>query len=242
MVRILYSLYCILTFVMGLLLVFPGVIVALFLKQPASGNLVIHLSRAWANGWMFVIGMPHKNTVIEPILDHRQYVFVANHISYMDIPVIFKALPNSNIRVLGKMEMAKVPLFGVLYKLAVILVDRSSPERRARSIAMLKDVLVQNISIFIFPEGTFNETGNPLKSFYDGAFRMAIETETPIKPLLFLDTIHRLHYRSIFSFSPGKSRAVVLPEIPVTGLTMADVPMLRDKVFAIMESGLKAYY
>ena len=216
-------------------------LVAMALPRQAGGNLVIRLSRWWSNYWLFVIGIRHRNQVQEVIDDNRQYVFVANHISYLDIPIIFKAIPRANFRVLGKMEMSKVPVFGLLYRLAVVLVDRSSPENRARSISGIKQVLKSNTSIFIFPEGTFNETGEPLKAFFDGAFRMAIETQTPVKPILFLDALDRLHYRSIWCFTPGKSRAVILPEVPVEGLCMKDVPQLRRQVHAIMEAALIQY-
>ena len=137
--------------------------------------------------------------------------------------------------------MSKVPVFGYIYKNAIVAVDRSSAEARARSVRQLKAVLRKNISIFIFPEGTFNETGRPLKDFYDGAFRLAIETQTPIKPLLFLDAYERMNYKNFFSLTPGISRSVFLGEVKVEGLTMRDVPALKQKVYSIMEAGLIAY-
>jgi 1-acyl-sn-glycerol-3-phosphate acyltransferase len=105
----------------------------------------------------------------------------------------------------------------------------------------MRDFLRNHISIFIFPEGTFNETGAPLKEFYDGAFRIAIETETPIKPILFLDTVDRLHYSSVFSLTPGRSRVVFMDEVSVEGMTMEELPAIKQKVYEIMESGLKRY-
>jgi 1-acyl-sn-glycerol-3-phosphate acyltransferase len=93
----------------------------------------------------------------------------------------------------------------------------------------------------ISPEGTFNMTHKPLKDFYDGAFRIAIETQTPIKPILFLDTYSRMNYRTIFSLNPGRSRAVYLAEVGVEGLTAKDVAFLKDKVYRIMEEGLIKY-
>jgi 1-acyl-sn-glycerol-3-phosphate acyltransferase len=120
-------------------------------------------------------------------------------------------------------------------------VDRSSPEARARSVRALRSALRKNISIFIFPEGTLNETGEPLKEFYDGAFRLAIEMQTPVKPLLFLDTVDRLHYNSNFSLTPGRSRVVHLPQVEVAGLTLSDVKQLKQKVHDIMEAGLRKY-
>jgi 1-acyl-sn-glycerol-3-phosphate acyltransferase len=122
-----------------------------------------------------------------------------------------------------------------------VLVDRRDAEKRAQSIKEMKSFLKEHVSIFIFPEGTFNETGAPLKEFYDGAFRIAIETETVIKPVLFLDTVDRLHYKSLFSLTPGKCRVVFMEEVPVEGLTIEDLPMLKKKVYDVMERGLKKY-
>ena len=93
----------------------------------------------------------------------------------------------------------------------------------------------------IFPEGTYNMTNKPLKEFYDGAFRVAIETQTPVKPVLFLDTYSRMHYNSIFSMTPGKCRIVYLDEIPVAGLKAGDVQSLKQKVYATMEKKLIEY-
>ena len=137
--------------------------------------------------------------------------------------------------------MSKVPLFGFIYRNAVVTVDRSSATHRANSVRILKSVIKKGISIFIFPEGTFNETNQPLKTLYDGAFRIAIETQTPIKPLLFLDTWHRMHFGSVFSLNPGRSRVVFLKEIPVEGLTGKDVEALKQQVAQVMDQKLREY-
>jgi 1-acyl-sn-glycerol-3-phosphate acyltransferase len=158
----------------------------------------------------------------------------------MDIPPIVM-IAHQPVRVLGKYEMVKVPVFGWIYRAAVILVDRRSPDTRSRSVRALKSALKHHISIFIFPEGTFNETRNPLKHFYDGAFRIAIETQTPIKPVLLVDTLDRMHHRSLFELTPGINRVVYLEEISVEGLMLKDIPALKNKVYDIMEAGLKRY-
>ena len=158
----------------------------------------------------------------------------------MDAPIIVKTL-RQPVRVLGKVEMSNIPVFGSIYKRAIVTVDRSSPGNRTRSVRILKSVLRKNISIFIFPEGTFNETNKPLKDFYDGAFRIAIETQTPVKPVLFLDAYDRMHYKSVFSLTPGKSRSVFLDEISVKGLTIKDLPKLKQKVFDTMKGSLARY-
>ena len=105
----------------------------------------------------------------------------------------------------------------------------------------MKSIINKGISVLVFPEGTFNETNKPLKHFYDGAFRVAIETGTPVKPVLLLDTYDRLHYRSIFSLTPGKSRAIFLEEIPTLDLTLNDVKYLKERIYALMEKKLLEY-
>ena len=93
----------------------------------------------------------------------------------------------------------------------------------------------------ISPEGTFNTTHMPLKDFYDGAFKIAIEMETPIKPILFLDAFDRMPYENFFLFNPGRSRAVFLDEISTEGLAPEDMESLKQKVYNAMETGLVKY-
>ena len=235
-----YAVYALLMFVAIMFAVVPFVVVAFFFGRIKGGNFIYKVCKVWGYLWYFLIGIRHKNIYEVPQNFATQYIFVANHISYMDIPPIVIAI-NQPVRVLAKYELSKIPVFGFIYKSATVLVDRSDAEKRAQSIAEMRDFLRNHVSIFIFPEGTFNETGAPLKEFYDGAFRIAIETETPIKPILFLDTVGRLHYSSVFSLTPGRSRVVFMDEVSVEGMTMEDIPAIKQKVYEIMESGLKRY-
>jgi len=108
-------------------------------------------------------------------------------------------------------------------------------------VQILKSIISKGISVLVFPEGTFNMTHQPLKEFYDGAFRVAIETQTPVKPVLFLDAYDRLHYNSVFSFNPGRCRIVYLEEIGVKGMTTADIAVLKVKAYKMMEKKLLEY-
>jgi 1-acyl-sn-glycerol-3-phosphate acyltransferase len=238
--RLLYSVYAVIVFVVLMLLVVPFVLVGSFFGKIRGGNFIYRMCGIWGDAWFLLIGIRHKNLYESPHDRSKQYIFVANHISYLDAPVIVQTL-RQPVRVLGKIEMAKVPVFGFIYRNAIVTVDRSNAEKRAKSVRTLKSVIRKGISIFIFPEGTFNETNKPVKEFFDGAFRIAIETQTPIKPVLFLDAYTRMHYRSLLSLNPGRSRSVFLDEIPVAGLTSADMPALKQKVYAIMEKKLVEY-
>ena len=238
--QIIYCLYAFTLFAAIMLLVFPFVMLSLLFGKVTGGNMIYQLCRFWGILWYFLTGIRHKEIYEFPHDRRRQYIFVANHISYMDIPPLVRTA-HQPVRVLGKYEMVKIPVFGWIYRAAVILVDRRNPETRAKSVRGLKSALKNHISIFIFPEGTFNETGKPLKEFYDGAFRIAIETETPIKPMIFPDTIDRLHYRGIFELTPGPNRVVYLEEVPVKGMGLDDIPSLKKKVYSMMDSALQRY-
>ncbi len=238
--RWIYCLYAILLFVLIMLVIFPFVILSSFFGRIRGGNMILKLCMLWGDLWFPAVLIFNKKIYEAPHDKSRQYIFVTNHISYLDSAVLVKAY-RQPVRPLGKVEMSRIPVFGFIYRNAIVTVDRSSPANRAVSLRMLRSVIGKGISVLVFPEGTFNTTHQPLKEFYDGAFRLAIETQTPVKPVLFLDTYDRMHYGSIFSLNPGRSRIVYLDEIPVAGLTLADVSRLKEKVKAYMEERLRAY-
>jgi 1-acyl-sn-glycerol-3-phosphate acyltransferase len=235
-----YSIYALLLFIVIMFIALPFVVAGSFFGKVKGGNFIYNVCKTWGYVWYPLIGMWHKNIYEVPHDHSGQYIFVANHSSYMDIPPVVMCLKQA-VRILGKYEIVKYPVFGFIYKNAVVTVNRKNAEERAKSVRVLKNALSKHISILIFPEGTFNETGNPLKNFYDGAFRLAIETQTPVKPLLFIDALDRLHYRGLLQLAPGPNRVVFMEEVPVEGLTMKDVPMLKQKVYNVMDAGLRRY-
>lgn len=238
--QVLYALYALLVFVALMIPVFLFAVLASTAGALRGGNLVYRACCVWGDLWFPLVAIFHRNLYEQPLRKGQPYIFVANHISYLDTPVLVKTF-RQPLRPLGKAEMGRIPVFGFIYRRAIVSVDRSSNESKARSMQRLMAILRHGVSVLVFPEGTFNETGRPLKSFYDGAFRIAIETGTPIKPVLILDTYRRMHYRSVFSLNPGRSRSVFLEEVPVEGYTLRDVRRLKEKVFALMEEKLRQY-
>ena len=232
-----YSIYALLTFIIMMFLLFPFIVIASFFGKVRGGNMIYRICRFWADVVLLLWGIRHTNIFEAPKSNSHAVIFVFNHISYMDIPFILKAFRKDPVRILGKAEMSKVPVFGYIYKKATVMVDRESDGGRVRSVQQLKKVLAKNISVVMAPEGTFNMTHKPLKEFYNGAFKIAVETKTPIQPVLFLDAFDRLNYHSIFSLTPGKSRAVFLKEI-VPGNNMA---ILKQQVYNEMETALVRY-
>lgn len=230
--RYIYVLYAIVLFVVFFLALFPFFILFSFFK--AWGRKAIwQLIRGWSYVWFFLIGMPVRRVYLQKPVRKRNYIVVANHVSYLDTPLIFRAIPFF-VRPLAKKELAAIPLFGFLYKQMAVLVDRSDATSKWKSIHMLRRTLQREGSIFIFPEGTFNETSEPLKPFYDGAFRLALRTNTPILPVIFPDTIKRWHYSSLWKWSPGINRAIFLPEVAIEEFQPNDIQGLKQRVFDMM--------
>ena len=236
----LYWLYAVVLFVAIMLLIFPFVITASFFGRIRGGNMIFRLCMLWADIWFLLVFIRVKRIYESQHDKLKPYIFVTNHISYLDAAIIVKAY-RQPLRPLGKVEMSKVPIFGFIYRKAIVTVDRSSADNRADSVRILKSIISKGISVLVFPEGTFNMTHQPLKDFYDGAFRVAIETQTPVKPVLFMDAYARLGYESIFLLNPGHCRIVYLDEIPVDGFTINDIALLKEKVFRIMEDKLLQY-
>jgi 1-acyl-sn-glycerol-3-phosphate acyltransferase len=240
LLRIFYIIYAFAIFIALMLLVFPLAIIAMLFGKIRGANMVYRLCMLWGDVWFLGACMRVIKIYEAPHQKEDKYIFVTNHISFMDTPLLVKAFRHP-LRPLGKVEMVKVPIFGFIYRNAIVTVDRSCPKNRAESIRTLKSIINKGISVLVFPEGTFNTTHQPLKEFYNGAFRLAIETQTSLKPVLFLDTFDRMNYESIFSLNPGKCRIVYLPEINVQGMTMDDLENLKQKVYNIMEQKLIDY-
>lgn len=240
MLQKIYAVYAIVLFVIMVLVILPFAIVVAMFNKKQRGLAVMKIAHIWADVWLFFIGIRHKRIIEQELRKNQPYIFVSNHNSYMDIPQLLKAV-RTPVKGLGKAETGEIPFFGLIYKAGVVTVKRSCPEDRAKSVAELKDTLHNNISIYIAPEGTFNETSAPLSKFYDGAFRLAIETQTPIKPMLFLDAVDRLHWSNLLTLTPGKLRTVYLEEVSPEAYGPDDVELLKQKVFKLMEERIKYY-
>jgi len=236
----LYCIYAFVAFVAIMLVIFPFAVLASFLGKIKGGNLVLRLCMLWADAWFALVFIHFRRIYEVPHDKTRSFIFLSNHISYLDAAVIVKAY-RQPFRPLGKAEMKKIPVFGFIYNRTIVSVHRSNPNDRANSVRLLKSITRKGISVLVFPEGTFNMTSQPLKEFYDGAFRVAIETQIPLKPVLFPDNYDRMNYRSVFSLNPGRCRIIYLAEIPVEGLTLADMGKLKKQTFDIMSEKLREY-
>jgi 1-acyl-sn-glycerol-3-phosphate acyltransferase len=169
-------------------------------------------------------------------------VFCSNHFSYVDIAVVVVII-HQFFSFVGKNAMKKIPLFGYLYASLNILVDRNDKNSRASSLSRSLRALQSGRSIVIFPEGgiVFKQLpymGNPLK---DGAFIMAIQQQVPIVPMSFHNN-HQIMDEDTLLMRPGVLHVEIHPPIETLGLTMEDLPVLREKVFESIQNPILAYY
>lgn len=211
-VQLLFFIYAALVFsVLMFVVFFLSLFASLCLPSPKDGNFIYTVLRYWARVWMFCLGIRYRLQGYQKENVYRPSVFVANHQSYLDIPMIVACL-HQPVRILGMAEIAKVPIFGFIYRKAVILVNRSSKLDRAKSYIEMDHYLQNGISILIFPEGGFNKTNECMGDFFDGAFKLAHKSNTPIAPIVICDT-KKILPEGKLEIHPAVSRAIYLSEL-----------------------------
>jgi 1-acyl-sn-glycerol-3-phosphate acyltransferase len=203
------------------------------LPSPRNIHYFMALGRAWMHVYMPLIFCPVRRKGLEYFRSKEPYIIVCNHNSMMDIPTTVYAIPASS-KSLAKKEMEKTPIFGIMYKVGSVLVNRHDPESRKRSVLEMKEVLDEGVHMLLYPEGTRNKTDQPLKSFYDGAFTLAIETGKPILPAVIFNTRKILPPGKIFYALPHAINIHFLPPIYPESDSLADTQLLKEKVFKTM--------
>lgn len=167
-------------------------------------------------------------------------VYVSNHSSNLDFLVVPTLMPTM-VKILGKEELVSYPVVGLVMKHLYITVRRNDPEDREICMQKMKDALKEGYSIFIFPEGTRNNGANELRSFYDGAFRLAIEAQVPLVALTIFNASERVKPRS-FTIHPGPVYCSWSRPIDTDGLTINEVEFLKQKVKRDIQEKLDEYY
>jgi 1-acyl-sn-glycerol-3-phosphate acyltransferase len=157
----------------------------------------------------------------------RPYVAVANHESYADIFLI-SHLP-WEMKWLSKDDVFRIPIMGWMMRMAGdISVARGSTRSRLQALEGIRDRLRKRVSVMVMPEGTRSPTDD-LLPFRDGAFRAAVEAGVPVLPIVVAGTRHCMAKGSLL-FNRALAEARVLEPVPTEGLTIDDVPRLRDEV------------
>lgn len=207
------------------------------ITEPWGMRIFRGSTKIWMTIFLYAIASPLRIYGRKNHHKGNNYVVVSNHSSMMDIPAMTPFFPGPN-KTIAKESMAKIPLFGWIYQKGSILVDRNSDGSRRRSYEEMKAVLIKKgLDMVIYPEGTRNRTGKPLKEFYDGAFRLAIETQKPIIPVVMFHTATVLPPGKAFFLWPHPIEMHLLEPIDYKGKTIEQLKNeTREKMWAFIES------
>jgi 1-acyl-sn-glycerol-3-phosphate acyltransferase len=204
------------------------------LPDPKSTDIFIKIARLWMWVWLRLVGCPLKVKGRENFIKGRSFIVTCNHNSLLDIPLSSPFIPGPN-KTIAKTSFANIPLFGWFYTKGSVLVDRNSEKSRRKSFEEMKAVLRKGMHMCIYPEGTRNRTGEPLKKFYAGAFKLAVDTHTSIIPAIIFNTKKALPVHKSFYFIPHVLRMQFLEPVEPGDLSS---DQLKEKVFLLM----KEYY
>ncbi|NJL12563.1 MAG: 1-acyl-sn-glycerol-3-phosphate acyltransferase [Microscillaceae bacterium] len=238
--RRLYTLWAGLMFSFLMLLLLP--FFHFFADRPGGHPYAAALNRAWARGFFWLAFLPYR---IEWRFKPRPgalYIYCANHTSWLDIVAMGLVVKGDHVFV-GKESLAKIPLFGPMFAKLHILVNRESRTSSFRALVQSMQAIDQNQSVVIFPEGGIRTPNPPrLAEFKDGPFRIAIEKQVPILPVVMLHNWYILPNDGLFlaRWRPGK--AIVLPPITTEGLALPDLESLKAQTLQVMDAELEKYY
>jgi len=178
-----------------------------------------HIGRFWATIVLYSMGFFPKVTYNTHLDKRKNYMLTANHSSMIDIMMMIYVSKTPFVFI-GKGELARLPVFGLIFKRSCILVNRENAKSRKNAFVEAQRRLKNGVSICIFPEGGVpNDITKILDDFKDGAFRLSIEHQIPIVPISFPDSKKKFRY-GFTSGSPGVLRAVVHPLIHTKGVEL----------------------
>lgn len=221
-------------FVATMLIVFIPIWITTKLNEPQKTITLHKIFKLWMGFFMPIVGCPVFRKGKEHFKKEENYVVITNHNSLVDIPVSSPWIPGPN-KTLAKIEMSKIPIFGLIYKSGSVLVDRKKENSRRQSFQEMQRMLDYGLNLCLYPEGTRNKTEEPLQRFYDGAFITAIKAQKPIIPGIIFNTRKILPNQPKLWAFPHIIRFHFLAPIPTKGMTLDDLPELKQKAFELME-------
>lgn len=195
-------------------------------------------ARKWAKSLLRIAAVELQVDGVENISLDENYVFVSNHQSLFDIPVLILAIPH-DFRIIYKKELEKVPFFGyVLKKSPYIGIVREDNKDAMKGLKQALDEFQKGASVLIFPEGTRSEDAN-LQPFKRGAFMLATKSLKSIVPIAVLGTKNILPKGKKY-FAGGFVKVIFDKPIPVPIKTNKQVELdLQNTVHQIIDNILK---
>ncbi|MEX1202258.1 MAG: lysophospholipid acyltransferase family protein [Ferruginibacter sp.] len=226
-----WAFWGILSFIITFLIIFiPSMLSYLFKDEKKGQYYFIKVSRIWMEFWLMLIGCPVKVTGKEHFKKGKNYIVVFNHNALLDVPLSAPFIPGPN-KTIAKASFAKVPIFGYFYKRGSVLVDRKDEKSKIKSFELMKKALANGMHMCIYPEGTRNRTHEPLKTFYDGAFKLATETGKEVIPCVIKGTRDAMPIHKTFFLLPKKLKLQFLTPVSSTNIPFKE---LKEKVFQQM--------
>jgi len=229
-----FALWALIVFAVSMLIILLPLWVIGLWKEPARSYKMHGIYKAWMQIFFFLSGMRLKVKGVSNFQDGENYIVVYNHNAFVDVLVSVPFMPGAN-KTIAKIEMSRIPLFGLVYKRGSVLVDRKDDESRKKSYLQMKEVLEMGLHMCIYPEGTRNKTNQPLQRFHDGAFRLSMDSGKSILPGIIFNSTKVMPRRSFF-FWPAKMELHYLPA--VSPQDFSSVESLKQHVFNLM----KEYY
>ncbi len=234
--RRVYSIYSLTLFALVFLLILPIFVILIYTNN--RHPLVFTLHRVWA--WVFYTFsfIPIIKVYSDKLDLRKQYIYCANHFSYLDIP----AMGINRIRPIfvGKHSLGKIPLFGYMYRNIHITLNRNNLKSSYGAVEKSAMELDAGHNLVIFPEGGIITKNPPeMARFKDGAFRLAIEKQVPIVPVTIPYNWILLPDDGRFLLRRHKNMVIFHDPVETRGMTMQDLGALKDLVFTTIDKELK---
>jgi 1-acyl-sn-glycerol-3-phosphate acyltransferase len=234
-----FAFWALLVFSVTLLFIAIPVWLISFQQEPKKTISIFKIFIVWMKAFFVLTGVQRIFKGKEHFKKGENYIVICNHRSFMDVPLSSPGIPGAN-KTIAKAGMAKIPLFGLIYKSGSVLVDRKSEQSRKASYTKMKEVLQMGLHMCLYPEGTRNKTNEPLQRFHDGAFKLAVETQKQIIPAVIFYTNIVLPRNKTFYFWPHKVEMHFLDAIPVKDRMAEDIKQeafekIRDYYIAKMK-------
>jgi 1-acyl-sn-glycerol-3-phosphate acyltransferase len=233
--RRIYTLYTFIVFCLSFLFVFPILLISIWV--PNCEKYGRKINYYWASIYFRIIFLNVEIKGKENIKKGQSYVFIANHFSYIDIPMM--GFLSGDVVFVGKSSISRVPLFGYYFKKLHVMVNRSSLKSRGEALIRAKKAIDNGSSLIIFPEGGIITSNPPyMNAFKDGPFIIGIDKQIPIIPvtLSFNHLILPDDGKNILNFHKGKM--VIHKAVATKGLTDKDTALIKEKCFEIIQQQL----
>ncbi len=202
-----------------------------------TSRRVHRLAVAWARSILAVSRIRVDVHGVERVLRDRPYLFMSNHQSNFDIPILLGHLPVP-FRWLAKAELFKIPIFGRAMRAAgYISIDRSDRESAFESLRRAADAIRGGVSIVVFPEGTRSRHGE-LKPFKKGGFVMAVDAGVPIVPIA-IRGAHGIMPKGSLLIRPRNVTVCIGEPIETTSYTQATKEVLMEHVRHAIRQGMR---